>query len=102
MDFYTSLPWHTLVPKAVAYVTVGTLLAWFVYLIGPALRASQSSKYEGFEWVKGERGLSNFFSVAYEVIFKAEGLFKTAYEKVSRLILCFILTFADMVVPQYG
>jgi len=87
MDFQYSQAWQVLIPKAVAYVTMGTLVAWFVYLIGPALRASVSSKYEGYEWVKGKRGLFQFFSVAYDVVFHAEGLFVTAYEKVSESIL---------------
>ena len=96
MDFYSSSPaWQILIPKAVAYVTVGTLVAWFIYLIGPALRASVSSNYEGYEWVKGKRGLSNFFSVAYEVVFHAERLFVTAYENVRELILCFAVTTTD-------
>lgn len=102
MDFYSSLPWQTLIPKAFAYVTVGTLVAWFVYLIGPALRASHSSKYEGFEWVKGDRSLSNFFSVAYEVVFKAESLFITAYDKVRGLNLRYRIALADIVVPPFG
>ncbi|KAK9414898.1 putative Ent-kaurene oxidase [Seiridium unicorne] len=57
-------------------------MAWILHLMAPALRASLSPSYERFTWVKGDRGLVQFFTVAYECVFHAGGLFVTAYEKV--------------------
>lgn len=77
--------WKGAVIRIAAYSVVATFVAWLIHLLEPALSASFSRKYDGFRWVKGKRGLFQFFSVAYQCIFDAGGLFKIAYDKVSRL-----------------
>ncbi|KAI0129029.1 putative cytochrome P450 [Xylariales sp. AK1849] len=82
MDAGLSATWLEIIPRLVAYGTIGTVMAWILHLMEPALRASLSPKYEEYTWVKGKRGLFQFFSVAHECVFNAGGLFVTAYEKV--------------------
>ncbi|PNY27367.1 Ent-kaurene oxidase [Tolypocladium capitatum] len=74
--------WQTLVPLAVAYVAVATVVAWIAHLVEPAVLASTSPKYESYRWVKGKRGLRQFFSVAYDCVFDSGSLFALAYDKI--------------------
>ncbi|POR39588.1 Ent-kaurene oxidase [Tolypocladium paradoxum] len=73
--------WQTLMPCVVAYVAIATVVAWIAHLLEPAVSASLSPKYEPYRWVKGKRGLLQFFSVAYDCVFNAGGLFVIAYDK---------------------
>jgi hypothetical protein len=82
MDLSHSETWQAVIPRIITYAAMGTIGAWLMHLLQPALSASLSRKYEAYSWVKGERGLFQFFSVAYECIFYSGGLFKAAYEKV--------------------
>ncbi|KAK2731040.1 hypothetical protein FQN55_005166 [Onygenales sp. PD_40] len=75
-------PWHVVLLQTVGGTLLVTITAWLFHLMQPAMLASFSPKYEGFTWVRGKRGLSNFFSVAYDCVFNAGSLFKVAYEKV--------------------
>lgn len=85
MDFLSHPEtWQTLVPRMVAYTLLGTFVAWSIHLLEPAWSAAVSSKYKGVTWVKGDRGLLQFFSIAYDCIFHSGGLFVAAYEKVSK------------------
>lgn len=74
--------WQSLVPRMVAYTIIGTLVAWSIHLLEPAWSAAVSRKYNNVPWVKGDRGLLQFFSIAYECIFYSGGLFVGAYDKV--------------------
>lgn len=79
--------WADPIGRVAAYTIFGTLVAWIIHLLEPAMIASFSHQYDQFAWVRGKRGLAQFFSIAYDCIFHAGGLFKTAYEKVSQLTL---------------
>ena len=70
------------VARSVAFGLTAVSLTWFIHLIEPALSASFSPKYKGYEWVDGKRGFLQFFKVAYDVVFHAKELFITAYDKV--------------------
>lgn len=71
-----------LAPRVVAYAVVAVVVAWLGHLLEPALTASFSRKYDAYPWVKGERGLLQFFSTVHECVFHAGGLFKSLYERV--------------------
>ncbi|KAK9778219.1 putative Ent-kaurene oxidase [Seiridium cardinale] len=66
MDPINTETWLPLISRAVAYTAMVTKLAWILHLMARAVRASLSPGYERLAWVKGDRGLVRFFTVAYE------------------------------------
>ncbi|KAM0547284.1 hypothetical protein ACHAPJ_010419 [Fusarium lateritium] len=80
LDLVTGL-WAIL-PRIIAYTVIGTIAAWILHLMQPALQAALSRDYQKFSWAGGKRGVGTFLKATYEVAFKSTEYFKETHRKI--------------------
>ncbi|KAF5027510.1 hypothetical protein F66182_381 [Fusarium sp. NRRL 66182] len=55
--------------RTIVYAVIGTIAAWMLHLMQPALQAALSQDYQSFSWVGEKRGIGTFLKAAWDVAF---------------------------------